>query len=162
MTDRKLLVIILSFFFAVYIAITIMTPWSALLPFRKDFFEVFPEYNVDIEEIDRIECVSVTNAWGERFVSSYSGEEIKPIYEKISSVKLQRNWLRSIQCLFMGDDYLENGNIRVTLFLKDGQELKIYIDCEHGDRIQRINDSCFYCSSGYRVLDWQVFPSKNT
>ncbi len=154
MTDKKLLAIILAFFLAVYIAITIMCPWSALLPFRKDFFEVFPEYNVNISEIDRIESSVETNGWGEKYVHVYSDDATRDLLEQLSNTTVQRNWVRSIQCLFMGKDYLGHGSEKITIYLKDGRELKLYIDWEHNPNMyQRINDSSYYCSSGKMILN---------
>lgn len=154
MTDRKLFAIILAFFLAVYIALCIMCPWLARLPFRRDFFDVFPEYNVDISEIDRIESSVETSGWGEKYAYRYSDDETSAFLEKLSIITLQRNWIRSVQCLFMGSDYLGHGNEKITIYLKDGRELKIYIDWEHNPNMyQRINDSCYYCSSGKMILN---------
>lgn len=156
MTDKKLLAIILSIFFAIWLCISIMCPWGALLPFKKEFFEVFPEYNVDISEVECIEYAVETSGWGEKDVRILTEDQTTEFMTNLSKVKVERNWIRSIQCLFMGDDYLENGSYCYTLFLKDGRELKLYVDVEHGGHIQRINDSCYYCVD-VKIIQWRLF-----
>lgn len=121
---------------------------------KEEFIEVFPEYDISFEEIDRIEVGVGDRGENNYRMRTLSDEDAKAYLERLHSsyVQLNRREKRS------GEKLEKIGDYKAVFYLKNG-EMRELILTFRGDPSsrQQINDTYYYNSfvNAYDGLFWR-------
>lgn len=128
----------------------------SVLP-AKAIYKAFPEYNLEITDIEYIET-GYKDTNGDFVMRTLSDEGAKTYIEEFRKAKVKLKWTEALDMHFKGEQHQLDGNNIVVFHLQNGEIRKLYINTKGNPFMkQRINDTNYYVmSEGSRTLGWNI------
>ncbi len=112
---------------------------------KEEFIEVFPEYDISFEEIDRIEVGAGDRGEDNYNMRTLSDEDAKAYLERLHSSYVQLNRREKKK----GEKLEKIGDYKAVFYLKNGETRELILTFRGNPSVrQQINDTYYYNAFG--------------